>query len=136
MTNQPDQRNLGINFLAHQLTKAGLQIIEQARPWPDKRVTYLVLGTPNRQTDIVVSDTFLSDLPATTDYHLSLSSYAYAVAGRVRFGSPEVFFCRDDSVRLEENSQATATAGANGVGGGRDSRDDKEGASRELLCHG
>jgi diguanylate cyclase (GGDEF)-like protein len=102
MTNQPDQRNLGINFLAHQLTKAGLQIIEQARPWPDKRVTYLVLGTPNRQTDIVVSDTFLSDLPATTDYHLSLSSYAYAVAGRVRFGSPEVFFCRSGRIiRIE-----------------------------------
>ena len=88
-----DQQQLGIAELANRLAKSGLQIIQQKRPWPNHRSTYFEIGKPGRQTDIVLSDEFIRDLPATREYQEAVDSYSVAVAGRVRCGSPDLFYC-------------------------------------------
>jgi diguanylate cyclase (GGDEF)-like protein len=88
------ETQLGLAELKRRFNAAGLPIIEHRRNTPLQRSTYFVIGTPERQTDITVVDTFLDDLPATKDYHTKVDSYAAAVAGRIKCGFPEVFYCR------------------------------------------
>jgi diguanylate cyclase (GGDEF)-like protein len=89
-----EQQQLGIAELTTRLAKSGLQMIEHNRPWPNRRSTYFEIGKPGRQTDVVLSDEFICDLPGTREYQEAVDSYAMAVAGRVRCGSPNVFYCR------------------------------------------
>jgi diguanylate cyclase (GGDEF)-like protein len=89
-----EEQQLGIAELTTRLAKNGLQMIEHNRPWPNRRSTYFEIGKPGRQTDIVLSDEFICDLPGTREYQEAVDSYAIAVAGRVRCGSPNVFYCR------------------------------------------
>src|SRR5580700_10361954 len=88
-----EQQQPGIAELANRLAKSGLQIIRQKRPWPNHRSTSFEIGKPGRQTDIVLSDEFIRDLPAAREYQEAVDSYASAVAGRVRCGSPNLFYC-------------------------------------------
>jgi diguanylate cyclase (GGDEF)-like protein len=104
MSNDTREWQLGLAHLVKSLKSAGLQILNQARPWPERRVTYFVIGKADRQTDIVLSDHFISDLPNTIAYHPSLDAYVAAVAGRIKYGSPETFYCRSGrTVRIEIN---------------------------------
>ena len=88
------ETQLGLANLKQRFSAAGLPIIEQHRNTGLQRSTYLAVGTAGRQTDITISDTFLDDLPNTRGYHAEVDSYAAAVAGRIKCGSPEVFYCR------------------------------------------
>src|SRR5258708_3785020 len=88
-----EELKLGIADLTTRLAKSGLQIIEQNQPWRNRRSTYFEIGKPGRQTDIVLSDEFICDLPATKEYQEAVDFYATAVAGRVRCGSPNLFYC-------------------------------------------
>jgi diguanylate cyclase (GGDEF)-like protein len=88
------ETQLGLADLKKRFSAAGLPIIEQRRNTGLQRSTYFAVGAAGRQTDITISDTFLDDLPKTKEYHAKVESYAAAVAGRVKCGSPEVFYCR------------------------------------------
>jgi len=85
---------LGLADLKKRFAAAGLPIIKQHRNTGLQHSTYFAVGTAERHTDITISDNFLNDLPNTKEYHEKVESYATAVAGRIKCGSPEVFFCR------------------------------------------
>jgi diguanylate cyclase (GGDEF)-like protein len=89
-----DQQRRGIAELTSRLAKSGLNLIEQDRPWPNRRVTYFEVGRGDRQTSIVLSDEFVCDLPATKEYQDAIDPYATALSGRIRCGSPNLFYCR------------------------------------------
>ena len=91
---EPTRREtqLGIADLKKRLGAVGLNIVEQ---WEEtgRRATHFAIGTNLHQTDIVLSHEFLDDLPNTKDYHPIVDSYARSVAGRLKCGSPELFYC-------------------------------------------
>jgi len=87
------ETQLGLADLKRRFSAASLQIVEQHRNTNLHRSTYLVVGTPERNTHLTISDDFLDDLPKTKDYHAKVESYAAAVAGRIKCGSPDVFYC-------------------------------------------
>lgn len=84
----------GLRLLSEIFGKSGLQISVSKRPWADCSATYLALGNGERSTDIVLTDEFLSDLPGTHEHRSAAESYAQAVAGRIRHGSADAFYCR------------------------------------------
>jgi diguanylate cyclase (GGDEF)-like protein len=88
------ETQLGLADLKKRFRLAGLPIIEQHRNTGLQQSTYFAVGTAERKTDITVYDTFLDDLPNTREYHANVESYAAAVTGRMKCGSPEVFYCR------------------------------------------
>ena len=69
-------------------------MLEQARPWPHFRSVYFEIGKADRKTSIVLSDEFIRDLPAIREYQAATDLYATALSGRVRCGSPNVFYCK------------------------------------------
>src|SRR6266852_5533310 len=89
-----NETQLGLAELTKRFSAAGIAIIDQHRTPGLQRSTYLAIGNTQRQTDITISDTFLGDLPNTKDCQTTVDSYARAVAGRLKCGSPEVFYCR------------------------------------------
>lgn len=88
-----EPRRLGIADLTSRLGRSGLNVIEQSQPWPQLRATYFEIGKGNRATNITLSDELLRDLPATREYQTAVDLYAEAVAGRIRCGSPNLFYC-------------------------------------------
>ena len=106
---------LGFADLRSRLSKVNLEIFDHKRPWPDRMAAYFVIGNGDHRTDIVLSDEFVRNLPKNREYQSAVDSYASAVAGRVRCGSPEVFYCACETViRAEINwpSQAAVFDGA------------------------
>jgi diguanylate cyclase (GGDEF)-like protein len=89
-----NETQLGIADLTKRLGAAGIAIIEQRRTQGLQRSTYFAIGSSERQTDITISDTLLDDLPKTKEHQAKVDSYALAVGGRLKCGSPEVFYCR------------------------------------------
>jgi diguanylate cyclase (GGDEF)-like protein len=95
-----EQRRLGLDDLTSRLNASGLSLLSEH--WQQRRATYCEIGTPDRLTNIVVSDEFLCDLPATREYQSAVEAYALAVAGRIRCGPPNVFYCLSNkAVRME-----------------------------------
>jgi diguanylate cyclase (GGDEF)-like protein len=92
-----EQQQLGISDFTTRLSKAGIQILDQDRPWPERRATYFLIGKPGRETDVLLSDEFIRDLPGTREYQAAVDSYAQAVANRIRCGSPSLFYCLSDA---------------------------------------
>jgi len=84
---------LGIAELTNHLAKRGLEISKHYRPWPNLSTTYFEIGKPGRYTDVALSDEFIRDLPGTREYREAVDSYAIAVAGRIRCGAPDIFYC-------------------------------------------
>jgi diguanylate cyclase (GGDEF)-like protein len=84
----------GLQLLEQIFSKAGISIRESRRPWHDRTATYIVVGAGDSSTDIVLTDDFLSDLPATREHKSAAESYAQAVAGRIKHGSAQAFYCR------------------------------------------
>jgi diguanylate cyclase (GGDEF)-like protein len=84
---------LGIAEVRRRLSNYGLEILQSNRPHPNRNSTYLEIGKPGKETDVVLSDEFVRDLPKTKEYQTALDHYAGAVASRLRCGSPNVFYC-------------------------------------------
>jgi diguanylate cyclase (GGDEF)-like protein len=57
------------------------------------RSTYFEIGKGERATTVVLPDEFLCDLANTKEYQEAVDSYAQGVAGRIRCGSPDLFYC-------------------------------------------
>lgn len=83
----------GITDIATRLAKWGIKIKEQQRPWPNRFATYFEIGVPDRYANVVLPDEFLCDLPQTREYQTAVDLYAAALAGRIRWTSPTVFYC-------------------------------------------
>ena len=88
-----NETQLGIADLKKRFGAAGIDIIDQQTDLR-RRSTYFAIGTAERQTDITIYNAFLDDLPNTKECQAAVDSYAFAVAGRLKCGSPEVFYCR------------------------------------------
>ena len=84
----------GFQLLTDILKNAGLRLRKSSRPWQDPTLTYMEFGTDDRNTDIALSDDVLSDLPNTRERRTEAESYAAAIAGRIKCGSPSAFYCR------------------------------------------
>jgi hypothetical protein len=83
----------GIAELKRRLSIVGLQVTDQREQFRHDSF-YFAIGNDANQTDIVLPREFLDDLPNTKDYHAIVDTYARAVAGRLKCGSPEVFYCQ------------------------------------------
>jgi len=83
----------GLAYFKRVLETAGVRIVEQRTDGFRNRTTYFAIGNAEQQTDIVLSDELLDDLSSTKDYHPKFDSYAVAVGGRLKCGSPELFYC-------------------------------------------
>src|SRR5260370_40392239 len=59
-----------------------------------RRTINFAIGDTENQTDFTLSEEFLDDLPNTKEYQAMVDSYARAVAGRLKCGSPELFYCQ------------------------------------------
>ncbi len=105
----------GRTVLAQRLGAAGLNISEHHRYPGLQRATYFAIGNDDFQTDISISDEFLSDLPNTTEHQAAVDSYAHAVAGRLKCGSPEVFYCQSGIAVRVSIQWPIQAAVANGV---------------------
>lgn len=82
------ETQLGLADLTKRLKTAGVLIAKQ-RFDDFSRRNYFAVGTQNRLADFEVSTNFLDDLPNTAEYGNATDAYAHAVAGRMKFGSPE-----------------------------------------------
>ena len=82
------ETQLGLADLIKRLKTAGVPIVEQ-RIDDFRRRNYFAVGTPKRLADFEVSTNFLDDLPNTAEYRNAVDAYASAVAGRMKFGSPQ-----------------------------------------------
>ena len=87
------ETQLGIADLKRRLSVVGLNILDQRERFHHD-TTYLGIGTTESQTDLVLSNEFLHDLPNTKEYQAIVDSYARAIAGRLKCGSPELFYCQ------------------------------------------
>jgi diguanylate cyclase (GGDEF)-like protein len=86
------ETQLGIGDLQKRLNTAGLNIIQQQENFRHRSI-YFAIGDTENQTDVTLSEEFLDDLPKTKEYQAMVDSYARAVAGRLKCGSPELFYC-------------------------------------------
>jgi len=88
------ETQLGIADLTKRFSAAGIAVIAQRiNPLPQRSI-YFEIGNTEHQTVITLPINFLDDLPNTKEYQAAVDSYALAVAGRLKCGSPEVFYCR------------------------------------------
>lgn len=87
------ETQLGIADFEKRLNAAGINIVQQHRNFKRNSI-YFALGDTRNQTDIVLSEEFLDDLPNTKEYQAMVDSYARAAAGRLKCGSPEIFYCQ------------------------------------------
>jgi len=92
---EPTRREtqLGLADLTKRLKTVGVPIAEH-RFDDFRRRNYFAVGTPKRLADFEVSTNFLDDLPNTAAYRNAVDAYAHAVAGRMKFGSPEAVHSR------------------------------------------
>jgi diguanylate cyclase (GGDEF)-like protein len=86
------EQQLGITELRTLLAKCGLEILVRD-PWPNQESTYFEIGKPDQRSSVLLSDEFIRDLPKTPEYKAAVESYAAALAGRIRCGSPDIFYC-------------------------------------------
>jgi diguanylate cyclase (GGDEF)-like protein len=87
-----NETQVGIADLQKRLNSAGLKIIEQHENSRHRTINFAIGDTEN-QTDVTLSEEFLDDLPNTKEYQAMVDSYARVVAGRLKCGSPELFYC-------------------------------------------
>jgi len=88
-----DEMQSGYGELKRRLAEAGLEVLEQQRPWPNRMCTYFEIGKPDKSTDIAVPDEFVRDLPQTKEHQAAVDTYATAVGGRLRCGPPNQLYC-------------------------------------------
>ena len=105
----------GRTVLAQRLGAAGINIIEHHRYPRFHGGTYFSIGNDAFQTDITLSDELLSDLTNTKEYQQAVDTYAQAVAGRGKCGSPDVFCCRSGIAVRISIQWPVQSAVANGV---------------------
>lgn len=89
----PVENDAGTAYLRSRLGSAGVSVVEECRDWNRTHSTYFVFGTAQRQTDILIPNSYLDDLPKNREYQAELETYVAAVAARLKCGTPELFYC-------------------------------------------
>lgn len=88
----------GIAHLSARLAKVGLKIVARERRWPGRMATYLMIGLeggkPEENSDIVLTDEFICDLPRTLEHQIMVDSYVDITRKRLGCGSPHSFYCQ------------------------------------------
>lgn len=84
----------GLEYIRASLSRSGLELVEY-NPI-DHFLNCIVIRGSGQTTDLVLSNNFICDLPATREYHGSLDSYVSALAARSRCGDPNIFYCAAD----------------------------------------
>lgn len=87
------ETQIGLADLIKRLKTAGVPIADQ-RIDDFRGRNYFAVGSSNRLADFEVSTSFLNDLPNTAEYRNAVDAYAHAIAGRMKFGSPEAIHSR------------------------------------------
>jgi diguanylate cyclase (GGDEF)-like protein len=87
-----NETEVGLAEFARRLKALGIDILKQSK-MPHREAIYLAIGNSHYQTDITLSREFFDDLPNTRQFQDAVDSYAKAVSGRLKCGSPEVFYC-------------------------------------------
>jgi diguanylate cyclase (GGDEF)-like protein len=87
---------VGLGDVAARAAHFGVKILDRSRPWPNRRATYFVIGQAESNSDIVLTDEFVRDLPGTTDYQKALDEYLGLMVKRVSCGSPRTFYCKSE----------------------------------------
>jgi hypothetical protein len=105
-----NETQLGIADLQRRLNAAGLNITQQQEN-SRRRTINFAIGDTDNQTDFTLSEEFLDDLPNTKEYQAMVDSYARAVAGRLKCGSPELFYC-ESGVGVQVSFQWPIRGGA------------------------
>ena len=88
-----DQQQLGIAELANRLAKSGFRSSSRSDLGPITARLTLRLASQAGKPTLCFPTNLLRDLPATREYQEAVDSYSVAVAGRVRCGSPDLFYC-------------------------------------------
>jgi diguanylate cyclase (GGDEF)-like protein len=100
----------GLEYIKQILADVKLDLLEHTPL--SARQTYAAIGRANRRTDMVLGNRFICNLPRTRPYGIALESYVSAVAGRVRYGNPNVFHCLSGvAIRTEITWPARAGPG-------------------------
>ena len=87
------ETQIGLADLIKRLKTAGVPVADQ-RIDDFRGRNYFVVGSSTRLADFEVSTSFLNDLPNTAEYRNAVDAYAHAIAGRMKFGSPEAIHSR------------------------------------------
>jgi len=87
------ETQLGIADLKNRLDAVGLNYVQHGEDFRRDTVLFEI-GDARNQTRIVLSEEFLHDLPNTKEYQAMVDSYGHAVAGRLKCGSPDLFYCQ------------------------------------------
>ena len=84
----------GFGIFREQVEATGsLRIINQ-QEYTDRRAIYVEIGCETSRTDIVLSNEFLSDLPAMPAYQSAIAKYAGWLEKRMQNFSPHDFYCK------------------------------------------
>jgi len=83
----------------------------------DRYAYYLEIALGSKQIDTILSEEFLSDLPATREYQLALDEYIGWLAGRMENYSPILFYCKAGiplKIEIEWPISASSSPGVSG----------------------
>ena len=96
------QVETGLALFKQILRSTGRLELKEARRLTDRLAFYIVVGTGTKQSDIVLSYEFLSDLPNTVEYQTSAQAYARWTAKRMSNPHPMDYYCKIGvPIRLE-----------------------------------
>ena len=84
----------GLKLLSQLLQETRTLELRENRPLRDRFAQYLVIGAGDKQTDIVLTHEFLSDLPNTPDCRSSAKTYIRVLAKRMANPHPMDFYCK------------------------------------------
>ena len=92
MLNSEGKAGFGI-FREKVEATGGLRIINQ-QEYTDRRAIYIEIGYETSRTDIVLTNEFLSDLPAMPAYQSAIDEYVGWLEKRIQNFSPHDFYCK------------------------------------------
>jgi diguanylate cyclase (GGDEF)-like protein len=94
-----EQFEAGLKLLRELFVQNNFDILDTKRLRNNILASYFEIGQPaGYKTDLVVSDTFLSDLPAMASHKAAAKKYAEEVGHRLSVGNPNVFYCQSERV--------------------------------------
>lgn len=97
-----DEVKAGIGLFRNKLETGAKLKLERFQRYSDRRAYYLVIGSDSKQTDIVLSEEFISDLPNTKEYQAAVDEYVGWLVNRMQNVSPLMFYCRSGTpLRVE-----------------------------------
>lgn len=89
-----EQTATGLRMFQEKLEATGKLTLEEHRRFSDRRAYHLVIAFGQKKVDIVLTENFLSDLPATREYQAAVDEYVGWLINRMENLSPLDFYCK------------------------------------------